>query len=115
MNQFRIIRYSTVVLTSDRVNLYNNAQTRSIKNTERDAVKIQITKILLDKSFVNARVEKARVRVAVHQRVYLQLSLVECVWRRMNHVTVDHFARSRIKAYLSTGKKRQHIIPGALL
>ena len=51
-------------------------------------------------------VDEARVRVAVHQRVDLQLRLVERVQRRVHHVAVDDLAHSRVQAHLLISNQR---------
>lgn len=51
-------------------------------------------------SLVQRRVDEARVRVAVHQRVDLQLRLVERVRRRLHHVAVDDLADARVQRHL---------------
>lgn len=45
-------------------------------------------------------IDEARVRVAMHQRVDLQLGLVERVRRWVDHVAVDDFAHPRVQAHL---------------
>lgn len=47
-------------------------------------------------------VDEARIRVSVHQRVNLELRLVECVRCRVHHVSVHNLPYSGIQAYLNT-------------
>lgn len=49
---------------------------------------------------VERRVDEAWVGVPVHQRVDLQLGLIEGVWRRLHHVTVDDLTHARVEGYL---------------
>ena len=59
----------------------------------------------LGQLLVVGRIDEARVRVAMHQRVDLQLGLVERVRRRVHHVAVDDLAHSRVQADLWVDKK----------
>lgn len=54
----------------------------------------------LEQIRVRGGVHVARVRVSLHQRVDLQLSLLERVRGRLQHVAVDHLSDVRIQTDL---------------
>jgi hypothetical protein len=50
-----------------------------------------------NKLFVKRRVEESWIGVSMHECVYLKLGFVECVWRWIDHVSVDDLANSRVE------------------
>lgn len=58
---------------------------------------------------IELAVDETRVGIPMHQRVDLQLSLVEGVRRRLHHVPVDDLANPRVQRYLMEGNKHFRI------
>lgn len=54
----------------------------------------------MDERPVDAGGEESWVGVSVHQRVDLQLGVLEGVRRRILHLPVDHFSNPRIQTHL---------------
>lgn len=63
---------------------------------------VELRQLLVDR-----RVDEARVRVAVHQRVDLQLGLVERVRCGRHHVLVDDLSHSGVQAHLQAEENEQ--------
>ena len=51
------------------------------------------------------RVQESRIRVALHQSVDLQLSIIERVVRRIRHVLADNFSHTTVQTDLYTTHK----------
>ena len=61
---------------------------------------------LAQQSSVRVGGEEARVRVALHQRVYLELGVVEDSACRLRHVAIDHVAHLGVNAHLCHARRR---------